>query len=175
VLSWRYDVDDVLGVLAAPRCAYALKKAAKVFNGDRLARFETPNVYYEATINERQACEGHPVAVVGGGNSAGQASPSGVTFAVGALLSTSAILTFLVGVLALAAYELVVAGPGYEYTFQMTAWGWVNILTGLALAGVAVAVIVNPAQARFAAVIATFLAVVVSFLLMPYYRRARLS
>ena len=39
-----------------------------------LARFETANVYYEATINERQACGGQPVAVVGGGNSAGQAA-----------------------------------------------------------------------------------------------------
>ena len=39
-----------------------------------LARFETANVYYEATINEREACDMQPVAVVGGGNSAGQAA-----------------------------------------------------------------------------------------------------
>ncbi len=48
--------------------------------------------------------------------SAGQVSPVGATFAVGALLMTSAILTFLVGVFALAANDLVVSGPGYEYT-----------------------------------------------------------
>ena len=99
----------------------------------------------------------------------GQVSPSGATFAVGALLSTSAILTFLVGVLALAANELVVAGPGYQYTFQMTGWGWVNILTGLVLAGVAVAAFVNPVQARIPAILAACLAIVVSFLWMPYY------
>jgi hypothetical protein len=99
----------------------------------------------------------------------GQVSPSGATFAVGALLSTSAILTFLVGVLALSANELVVAGPGYQYTFQMTGWGWVNILTGLVLAGVAVAVFVNPVQARIPAILAACLAIVVSFLWMPYY------
>jgi thioredoxin reductase (NADPH) len=39
-----------------------------------MARFETANVYYEATINERKACGVEPVAVVGGGNSAGQAA-----------------------------------------------------------------------------------------------------
>jgi thioredoxin reductase (NADPH) len=39
-----------------------------------LARFETANVFYEATINERQACIGQSVVVVGGGNSAGQAA-----------------------------------------------------------------------------------------------------
>jgi hypothetical protein len=99
----------------------------------------------------------------------GQVSPSGATFAVGALLSTSAKLTFLVGVLALSANELVVAGPGYQYTFQMTGWGWVNILTGLVLAGVAVAVFVNPVQARIPAILAACLAIVVSFLWMPYY------
>jgi hypothetical protein len=99
----------------------------------------------------------------------GQVSLSGATFAVGALLSTSAILTFLVGVLALAANELVVAGPGYQYTFQMTGWGWVNILTGLVLAGVAVAAFVNPVQARIPAILAACLAIVVSFLWMPYY------
>lgn len=37
-------------------------------------RFETGNVFYEATVKERQACGADPVAVVGGGNSAGQAA-----------------------------------------------------------------------------------------------------
>src|SRR6185312_6828725 len=64
----------------------------------------------------------------------GQLSPIGASFAVGALLVTSAILTFFVGVFALAAHEVVVSAPGYQYTFQMTGWGWVNILTGLMLA-----------------------------------------
>lgn len=31
-------------------------------------------MYYEATVNERQACGVQPVAVIGGGNSAGQAA-----------------------------------------------------------------------------------------------------
>ena len=67
----------------------------------------------------------------------GQTSPVGATFAVGALLATSAILTFSVGVFALIADKVVVSGPGYQYTFQITGWGWVNLLTGLMLAVVA--------------------------------------
>jgi thioredoxin reductase (NADPH) len=39
-----------------------------------LDRFETASVHYEATITERRACGGDPVAVIGGGNSAGQAA-----------------------------------------------------------------------------------------------------
>jgi thioredoxin reductase (NADPH) len=40
----------------------------------RLADFEGVGVYYAATQMEAQACRGDPVAVVGGGNSAGQAA-----------------------------------------------------------------------------------------------------
>jgi hypothetical protein len=99
----------------------------------------------------------------------GQESQGGATLAAPALLLTSAILTFLVGVFALTANDLVVSGPGYEYTFQITGWGWANILTGLVLAAVAVAVSVNATGARVAAIIATCLAIVVTFLWMPYY------
>jgi thioredoxin reductase (NADPH) len=41
---------------------------------DRLAEFEGVGVYYAATQVEAQACSTGPVAVVGGGNSAGQAA-----------------------------------------------------------------------------------------------------
>jgi hypothetical protein len=99
----------------------------------------------------------------------GQTSPVSATFAVGALLATSAILTFFVGVFALIADEVVISGPGYQYTFQINGWGWVNILTGLMLAVVALAVLINPVRARGAAIVAACLAVVVSFLWMPYY------
>jgi hypothetical protein len=102
-------------------------------------------------------------------SASGQVAPSGATFAVGALLSTSAILTFVVGVFALAADKLVVSGPGYQYTFQVTGWGWVNLLTGLVLAAVALAVFLNPVRARVTATVATCLAIVVSFLWLPYY------
>jgi thioredoxin reductase (NADPH) len=40
----------------------------------RLAEFEGVGVYYAATQMEAQACRGDPVAIVGGGNSAGQAA-----------------------------------------------------------------------------------------------------
>ena len=91
------------------------------------------------------------------------------TLAAGALMLTSAILTFLVGVFALAADDLVVSGPGYEYTFQLSGWGWANILTGMVLAAVAIALFLSPQWARAAAIIVTCLAIVVTFLWMPYY------
>jgi thioredoxin reductase (NADPH) len=41
---------------------------------ENLARFEGSGIYYAATEMERQVCGGEEVAVVGGGNSAGQAA-----------------------------------------------------------------------------------------------------
>ena len=41
---------------------------------ERLAEFEGVGVYYAATQMEAQACQAGPVAIVGGGNSAGQAA-----------------------------------------------------------------------------------------------------
>jgi thioredoxin reductase (NADPH) len=41
---------------------------------DRFSEFEGVGIYYAATQMEAQACIGQPVAVVGGGNSAGQAA-----------------------------------------------------------------------------------------------------
>lgn len=99
----------------------------------------------------------------------GKVSPGSGTLAAGALLLTSAILTFLVGVFALAANDLVVSGPGYEFTFQITGWGWVNVLTAMVLAAVAVALFLNATWARAAAVLVTCLAIAVTFLWMPYY------
>ena len=64
---------------------------------------------------------------------------------------------------------LVVTGPGYEYTFQMSGWGWVNILTGMVLALNAVGLFLGVTWARAVAIVVTCLAVVVTFLWMPYY------
>ena len=105
---------------------------------------------------------------------AGRVSPVDAIFAAGALLSTSAILTTVIGLFALTANELVASGPGYEYTFEITGWGWANILTGLVLAAVAVALFLSATWARVAAIIVTCLAIVVTFLWMRTTRPAQL-
>jgi hypothetical protein len=89
--------------------------------------------------------------------------------AAGGLMLTSSILTFLTGVFALAANNVVVTGPGYVYTFQITGWGWTNIVTGMVLAAFGFALLSSAQWSRPAAIIVTCLAIVVTFLWMPYY------
>lgn len=64
------DGSDVAGraVIAATGAAYRRLEAA------RLGEFEDNGIYYAATEMEARMCGGAPVAVVGGGNSAGQAA-----------------------------------------------------------------------------------------------------
>jgi cell division protein FtsW (lipid II flippase) len=103
------------------------------------------------------------------GGVTGQVPLGDATYAAGALLSTSALLTFVVGLFAVTANKVEVSGPGYQYTFQIAGWGWANMLTGLILAAFALALFASATWARAAATVATCLAIVVTFLWMPYY------
>jgi hypothetical protein len=99
----------------------------------------------------------------------GQESQGSAPVAAAALMLTSAILTFFVGVFALSANDFVVSEPGYEYTFRISGWGWVNPVTAIVVALVAVALFMNAPGTRVAATVVTCLAIVVSFLWMPFY------
>src|SRR5271163_4719575 len=80
VTAVRFDGDHFRADLASHDHVRA--RAIVAASGARYRRldvpglplFETANVYYEATVNERNACGVEPVAVIGGGNSAGQAA-----------------------------------------------------------------------------------------------------
>ena len=98
-----------------------------------------------------------------------QESQGGAPVAAAALMLTSAILTFFIGIFALSADDLVFSGPGYEYTFRISGWGWVNLLTALLVAAAAIGLFVNATATWVAAVVVACLAMVVSFLWMPYY------
>jgi len=99
----------------------------------------------------------------------GQESEGSAPVAAAALMLTSAVLTFVVGVFALSANDFVVSEPGYEYTFRISGWGWVNLLMAILVAAVAVALFLNAPGTRATATGVTCLAILVSFLWMPFY------
>ena len=66
-------IDDGLRV-SARTIIIATGAAYRKLPCENLLRFEGTGVYYAATFMERQLCRGEEVAVVGGGNSAGQAA-----------------------------------------------------------------------------------------------------
>jgi thioredoxin reductase (NADPH) len=62
------------GEVAASAIVIATGARYRKLDVPRLEEFEQTSVYYAATPVEAQQCSGDPVAVVGGGNSAGQAT-----------------------------------------------------------------------------------------------------
>jgi thioredoxin reductase (NADPH) len=70
-LAVRLQSGDVLAGRAVVIATGARYRKPAV---ERLAEFEPTSVYYAATLVEAKRCGGDPVAVVGGGNSAGQAA-----------------------------------------------------------------------------------------------------
>jgi thioredoxin reductase (NADPH) len=67
----RFDDGDVVNARSVIIATGARYNRLEL---DRLAEFEGVGVYYAATQMESQACRGGAVAIVGGGNSAGQAA-----------------------------------------------------------------------------------------------------
>lgn len=98
-----------------------------------------------------------------------QGFAAGTTFAAAVLLLTSAIVTVLQGIAAVAGDELLVVGYSYTYQFDLTAWGWVHIVVALVLAGVAVGLFSGAVWARAGAVVVVMVSIVVNFLWLPYY------
>jgi thioredoxin reductase (NADPH) len=70
---YQVTLDDG-GTVSGRTVVIATGARYRKLNVPRLEEFESKSVYYAATLVEALNCRGDPVAVVGGGNSAGQAS-----------------------------------------------------------------------------------------------------
>ena len=91
------------------------------------------------------------------------------TFAAAALLLTSGILTVLMGVSAVVNNQLLVVGPDYAYKFNLTGWGWIHIVVGILLVATSFGLFWGTTWARATTIAIACLAIVVMFLLLPYY------
>jgi HSP20 family molecular chaperone IbpA/uncharacterized membrane protein len=91
------------------------------------------------------------------------------TYGAAAMLCVSAVVTILQGISALAHDRTIVAGPGYAYQFNTTAWGWIHIVVGILVGAVAVGLFWSTTWARVAAIIIASLSIVSQFLWLPHY------
>ncbi|MET1044834.1 MAG: hypothetical protein ABWX59_12045 [Microbacteriaceae bacterium] len=95
--------------------------------------------------------------------------------AAGAILFAGAIMIMvgafhiLQALVALFNDEFYVAGPGYVYQFDLTAWGWIHLLAGLLLAFGGVALFRGAMWARILAVVLAVLSAIANFMWLPYY------
>ncbi|MFF8556927.1 hypothetical protein ACF058_29370 [Streptomyces sp. NPDC015501] len=95
--------------------------------------------------------------------------PAGPLRYFGVPLILSGVLSILQGIAGIAEDRLFGAPRHYEYRFDLTSWGWIHLLVGIALVLVGVGVLRAMGRGRAAGVTAAAISLVTQFMFIPYY------
>jgi len=97
------------------------------------------------------------------------------SFAVG-LTVFAAVLMLLVGIfqaveglVALLGDTLYLVGPDWAFSFDVTTWGWIHLITGVVIAAAGYFVLTGAVWARSVGVVLACLGALTNFLWLPYY------
>lgn len=94
--------------------------------------------------------------------------PGAMTFA-GMLMILAGALHLVQGLVALVNDDFYVTGEEYMFRFDLTSWGWIHLVGGLAVVLVGAALVAGRRRAGMLAVVVASLSILVNFLWMPYY------
>jgi hypothetical protein len=75
----------------------------------------------------------------------------------------------LAGIAALVHDDIYVSTPEYIYSFDLTGWGWVQLLLGILVGGAGFAIVKGQTWARIVGIALACLSLIANFLLIPYY------
>jgi len=103
------------------------------------------------------------------GTSTGEVMSWGVLAFAGAMLATAGLFQVLAGISALAKDDVWVVGQEYVYAFDLTTWGWIHLVIGVAAVAVGVCLLLGQAWAVVTGAALAVIGVVASFAWMPYY------
>ncbi len=79
------------------------------------------------------------------------------------------LMEFFQGLSAVLNDELFVVGFEYVYKFDLTTWGWIHLILGVAMFVVGLFVLQGAKWARFTGVAVAGLSIIANFLWLPYY------
>ncbi|MBV2156793.1 hypothetical protein RZ50_028575 [Kitasatospora sp. SUK 42] len=86
----------------------------------------------------------------------------------GIALSVSGPLSILQGVAGIA-HDSLFSAAGYAYRFDLTSWGWVHLVVGVALSAAGTGVLAGWSWGRWAGVTAAAISLITQFMFVPYY------
>ena len=95
-------------------------------------------------------------------------STHGISFFAGLLLILAGVFQALEALSAIVHDQYLVATPRYIYTFDLTAWGWIHLLIGLALVAIGICLLLGQGWALMAGIVIAGLSAVVNFTWLPY-------
>ncbi|MEV0178050.1 hypothetical protein AB0I54_01910 [Streptomyces sp. NPDC050625] len=103
-----------------------------------------------------------------GGSESGRAIDS-ASLAAGAMMMLSGPLSILMGVSGIAQDSLLVSSSQYAYRFDLTAWGVIHLVVGVALVVAGLGVLMNKSWGRGAGAATAGISLITQFMFVPYY------
>ncbi|WP_369169074.1 hypothetical protein AB5J49_14635 [Streptomyces sp. R28] len=98
-----------------------------------------------------------------------QAAATGLTLFAGVMLFISGILDVFRGIMAIAEDDVYVSTPNYLFKFDLTSWGWINLVFGAIAVIVSFGLFTAQTWARVVGVGIAALLLIANFLSIPYY------
>jgi len=95
-------------------------------------------------------------------------SAQGISFFAGLLLIIAGFFQTLEALSAIVHDQYLVVAPRYIYTFDLTAWGWIHLLIGLALVAIGICLLIGQGWALMAGIVIAAISAVVNFTWLPY-------
>jgi hypothetical protein len=93
----------------------------------------------------------------------------GLAVFAGVLMITAGIFQVIAGLVALFQNEIYVVGPQYVVSFDVTTWGWIHLLLGIAVILAGAAVLTGQLWGRVVGIGLAALSMIANFAFLPYY------
>ena len=94
---------------------------------------------------------------------------TGAAAFAGIMLATASFLGILQGIAAISADNVYVDTLRYTYEFNLTVWGWIHLVLGIAGVAVGVGILTGKVWALLAGVLMAVLSVFTNFAFLPQY------
>ena len=93
---------------------------------------------------------------------------SDLSFVAGVLLIVGGGFQTIQALAAIVNDEYLVVVPNYIYTFDLTAWGWIHLLVGLALVAIGICLLLGQGWALIAGIVVAAISALINFTWLPY-------
>jgi hypothetical protein len=92
----------------------------------------------------------------------------GVSVFAGIMLILGGGFEALQAIAAIVNDKYLVVLPNYVYAFDLTTWGWIHLLIGLALIAIGISLLLGQGWARMAGIVVAAVAALINFTWLPY-------
>ena len=93
----------------------------------------------------------------------------GLSLFAGVIMIITGVFSAMEGVVALARNEIFVATPRYLFAFDLTTWGWIQVILGLVVLAAGVGVLTGQLWGRLVGITIAVLSMLANFAFIPYY------